>query len=36
MALSGMLLIVAAGISATRLSRRSPAAVAIADPPNTL
>jgi drug/metabolite transporter (DMT)-like permease len=36
MALSGMLLIVAAGICATRLSRRSPAAAAIADPPNTL
>jgi drug/metabolite transporter (DMT)-like permease len=36
MALSGMLLIVAAGISATRLSRHRPAAAAIADPPNTL
>jgi S-adenosylmethionine uptake transporter len=36
MALSGMLLIVAAGISATLLSRRSPAVVALPDPPNTL
>ena len=36
MALSGMLLIVVAGIAATRLSSRSGVPVALAEPPNTI